>query len=83
MYEVIEYFEDLQDGGHPYNVGDAYPREGLEVNEERINALLTGKNARNTVFISEKPTQSAPKKVEKNGQNSGIKSVKSRPGKKK
>lgn len=91
MYEVVEYFEDLQDGGHPYNVGDAYPRKGLEVNEARINALLTGKNARNTVFISEKaekaskaeePTKSAPKKVTKNGQNSSTKSSKGRLGKK-
>lgn len=42
MYKVIEYFEDLQDGCHPYEVGDPFPREGLEVSEERF-AELAGK----------------------------------------
>lgn len=44
MYRVISYFEDLTDGRHAYNVGDAYPREGLEVTEARINELATAAN---------------------------------------
>lgn len=50
-YEVIIYFEDLQDDGHPYNVGDVYPRKGLEVSEERILELSTSKNKRNKPLI--------------------------------
>ena len=53
MYEVIAYFEDLQDGGHPYNVGDAYPRKGLEVSEARIRELSTPNNARRKALIRE------------------------------
>ena len=51
MYEVIVYFEDLQDGGHPYNIGDAYPRKGLEVSEDRIRELSTSNNARRKPLI--------------------------------
>lgn len=42
-YEVINYFTDLQDFNHPYNVGDTFPRNGLSVNEERLKEL-SGKN---------------------------------------
>ena len=89
MYEVVEYFEDLQDGMHPYKKGDAYPRKGLEVSEERIRQLSTTNNARNTVFIVKKadkksePAAEKPKKVTKNGQNDSTGSVKSGLGKKK
>ena len=87
MYEVLEYFEDLLDDMHPYKKGDAYPRKGLEVSEERIKQLSTTNNARNTVFIVKKaksePAAEKPKKVTKNGQNDSAKSVKSGLGKKK
>lgn len=51
MYKVIKAFYDLQDGKdtkngkvfHSYNVGDMFPREGIEVSEARI-AELSGKN---------------------------------------
>lgn len=51
MYKVIKAFYDLQDGKdtkngkifRSYNVGDMFPREGLEVSEARI-AELSGKN---------------------------------------
>lgn len=43
MYKVIRYFTDLQDNRHPYNVGDTFPRAGVEVNEARI-AELSGSN---------------------------------------
>lgn len=45
MYEVIFYFTDLQDNSYPYNPGDIFPREGMEVSEERI-AELSGSNNR-------------------------------------
>ena len=43
MYKVIKCFQDLQDSNHAYNVGDAFPREGLAVTNERV-AELAGKN---------------------------------------
>lgn len=43
MYKVIHYFTDLQDKNHEYNVGDEFPRKGLEVTEDRL-AELAGKN---------------------------------------
>lgn len=43
MYKVIHYFTDLQDNRHPYNVGDVYPRAGVETTDERI-AELSGSN---------------------------------------
>lgn len=39
MYKVISYFTDLQDNCHAYNVGDIFPREGVEVKPERFDEL--------------------------------------------
>lgn len=43
MYEVIRDFTDLQDNEYPYNVGDIFPRDGLEVSRERLSEL-SGRN---------------------------------------
>ena len=43
MYKAIKFFTDLQDNNHPYNVGDVFPRDGLEVTDARI-AELSGSN---------------------------------------
>ena len=51
MYKAIAYFEDLQDNSHPYNVGDVYPREGLEVTDERIKELASEDNLRGEKLI--------------------------------
>ncbi|HDA2179614.1 Rho termination protein [Staphylococcus aureus] len=51
MYKVIERFEDAQDNGHEYQVGDIYPRDGLEVSEERFAELSTTNNRRNLIAI--------------------------------
>lgn len=48
MYKVIKYFCDLQDGNHPYNAGDTFPRPGMTVTEERL-AELAGSNNRQGV----------------------------------
>lgn len=45
MYETIHFFTDLQDNEHPYNPGDIFPREGMEVSKERL-AELSGSNNR-------------------------------------
>ncbi|MGI6168297.1 MAG: hypothetical protein ACOYI4_01085 [Christensenellales bacterium] len=63
MYKVIEYFTDLQDGDHPYSVGDTFPRAGLKVTESRLKELAGSENKRGLPLIEkvadEKP---APKR---------------------
>ena len=54
MYEVINYFVDLQDLNHPYSVGDIFPRSGLVVSEERVVELLGVNNKRGIALIKPK-----------------------------
>lgn len=70
MYKVIKYFVDLQDGNHPYNVGDVFPRPGVEVNEERFAELAGSNNKQHVPLIKlveenaeseEAPVEEAPK----------------------
>ena len=72
MYRVIEYFEDLQDNGQPYNVGDVFPKGDKKVTEERLSELATDKNRRRIPLIEkveepkvEKPSKKATKKAVK------------------
>lgn len=39
MYKVIKFFTDLHDGDYPYNVGDDFPRDEIEVTEKRLMEL--------------------------------------------
>ena len=50
-YTVIKYFTDLQDSGFAYHEGDAFPREGLKVSEERLEELSTSANRRKQPLI--------------------------------
>ena len=72
MFKVIEFFTDLQDGEYAYEVGDEYPREGLEVTEERINELMGDSNRRGIPLIEEveepkveEPEEAKPKRKPK------------------
>lgn len=72
MYRVIEYFEDLQDNGQPYNVGDVFPKGDKKVTKERLNELATDKNRRRIPLIKkveepkvDKPIKKATKKAVK------------------
>lgn len=65
MYRAVIYFEDLKDGRHPYNIGDVFPREGLEVSEERIRELLGQSNLRRMAVIEKVEEESEPKKLVK------------------
>lgn len=51
MYKVLVMFTDLQDGGYKYEVGDTYPRKGLEPSEARIEQLATANNKRGQALI--------------------------------
>ena len=53
MYKVIKHFVDLQDNNHKYDVGDTYPRKGLNVLQSRINELASDKNKQKTPLIEE------------------------------
>lgn len=59
MYRVIEYFTDLQDNNHEYNVGDIYPHNKKKVSASRIKELSTNKNRRGVPLIAkvEEPSE--------------------------
>ena len=66
-YKVIEYFEDLQDNGRPYNVGDVFPVDGNAVAAERLAELASNQNRRRVPLIeeiAEKPKRTRKKKDE-------------------
>ena len=65
-YRVIKHFVDLQDSNHKYDIGDIYPRKGLNVLQSRINELATNKNLQKTPLIEEIPEKAEePKKKTK------------------
>ena len=53
MFRVIEFFTDLQDDNHAYNVGDVFPREGVAVTADRIKELSGTQNKRGIALIEE------------------------------
>ena len=65
MYEVIQYFTDLQDNNHPYGVGDTFPRNGFTVSQERLDELASDKNRRNIPLIK-KVEDKVENKVDEN-----------------
>ena len=64
-YKVIKHFVDLQDSNHKYDVGDAYPRKGLNVLQSRINELASNKNRQGVPLIEEIPEVAEEPKKEK------------------
>ena len=50
-YKVINYFTDLQDDNHEYNVGDVFPRSGKQVSEERLTELSNTSNRQGKLLI--------------------------------
>ena len=67
MFRVIKHFTDMQDKNFAYNVGDEYPRKGLNVLQSRINELASKKNRRGEPLIVEveEPKAEEPKKKSK------------------
>lgn len=65
MYKVIRAFNDLQDNGYSYKVGDDYPRKNFKVNDERLKELSSKDNKLQTPLIKKvgedkKPTEKKP-----------------------
>ena len=67
MYKVIRKFFDLQDNDHMYSEGDIFPRDNIEVSQERIEELLNNTNKMGVSLIEEieeKPKRGRKKKTE-------------------
>lgn len=59
-FRVIKFFTDLHDCNHPYNVGDFFPRSGVDVSEERLAELAGSENKQGMPLIQ--PVDEEPKK---------------------
>lgn len=64
MYKVIHYFNDLQDDGYAYNVGDEFPHKGMTVTNERIAELTGRENKQGVPLIAEVKQKRAKKAAE-------------------
>lgn len=53
MYKVVKLFTDLQDDNFKYEVGDEYPRLGLQPSLARIEELKGSDNKQGTPLIKE------------------------------
>ena len=68
MYKAIEFFTDLHDNNHPYNVGDIFPRSGFSVTAGRLAELAGRNNKRGNPVIQlveEERPKASIKKEEK------------------
>ena len=63
MYRVIKPFADLKDNNYAYYVGDTFPRNGVEVDAERIEELASNKNRLGVPLIEE--IKEKPKRTQK------------------
>lgn len=62
MYKVIKYFTDLQDNNHAYNVGDTFPRAGVEVKAKRLAELAGHNNKQGVPLIQKVEDEKEPEK---------------------
>lgn len=66
MYKAVKAFRDLKTN-LVYAVGDTFPHNGVEVDDERIAELASGKNRLGVPLIeeiAEKPKRTRKKKDE-------------------
>ena len=68
MYKVIKPFTDLQDSNYKYDIGDIYPRKGLNVLQSRINELASNKNLQRIPLIEEIPEKAEEPKKKKSAE---------------
>lgn len=52
MYKVNTFFTDLQDNRYAYKAGDIFPRNGLEVSDDRLKELSSNRNRRGIPLIT-------------------------------
>lgn len=72
MYKVLKDFVDLKDDNFLYHKGDVYPRDGVEVKNERFLELSTKNNKIGEILIEavdepkkEVAKETKPKKAKK------------------
>lgn len=73
MYKVIKKFHDLQDATktkngtiyYEYNVGDVFPRKGMDVSEERLAELAGPDNKQGVPLIELVEEEATAKKTAK------------------
>lgn len=73
MYKVIKRFHDLQDSRktktgviyHEYNVGDVFPRKGMDVSDDRIQELAGKDNKQGVPLIELVEKKAEPKEEPK------------------
>lgn len=65
MYKVINLFTDLQDNDHKYQPGDIFPRQGLEVSDERIEELAGKDNKQGKPLIKKVEIKAQAKPAKK------------------
>lgn len=63
-YRVISYFTDLRDYDHAYNVGDEFPRQGVTVDEKRLDELSSSRNKQHRPLIEAVEDYSDNKKAQ-------------------
>lgn len=56
-YKVLDTFADLTDKRYKYKTGDIFPRQGLEVSEDRIKELSGDNNKLKKPLIEEIPEE--------------------------
>lgn len=67
MYKVIKAFFDLKDNNYVYSVGDIFPHNGVDVDDDRLSELASDKNKLGVPLIEEiveKPKRTRKKKRE-------------------
>ena len=55
MFRVIKHFTDMQDNNFAYEIGDTFPRKGLNVLPSRIKELASDENRQGCPLIEEIP----------------------------
>jgi len=53
VFKVVRRFKETKHGGHIYEAGDIYPKEGCKATKSRLEELSTGKNTYKQVYIEE------------------------------
>lgn len=76
MYEVVFGFEDAQDNGYKYNVGDLFPRVGAAVSGARLAELTSANNSYNRVLVSLANTKKVDTPVEKEAEENPVEEAK-------
>jgi len=76
MYKVLKAFTDLQDDNYVYLAGDVYPREGVLIKQDRLDALASKDNVRGEALIELVEEETAAKKAQEASETAEIQPVK-------